>query len=63
MWRAQKNGKYFYIECNGTVISCMEKFDTLDNTLYELRNYFQTKELANKALPKWKEFFKNLNIK
>lgn len=59
-----KNGEtYWHITELGTAISGTEKYDPLDDILYKLKNYFKTEELAKKALPKYKEFFENLNIK
>ena len=61
--RLKRGDRYWHITELGTAISSSDYYSPYDNTLYELRNYFETKELANKALPLWKEFFKNLNIK
>ena len=59
-----KNGEtYWHITGLGTIIYSIEYFDPMDNILYKLKNYFKTEELAKKALPKYKEFFENLNIK
>ena len=59
-----KNGEtYWHITGLGTIISSIEYFDPMDNILYNLKNYFKTEELAKKALPEYKDFFKNLNIK
>ena len=62
-WRAERAERYWHITELGTVISSSDYYSPYDNILYKLRNYFETEELANKALLKWKEFFKNLNIK
>jgi hypothetical protein len=62
-WRAEHGEMYWHITGLGTIISSIEYFDPMDNILYNLRNYFQTEELAKQALPKYKDFFKNLNIK
>ena len=61
-WRAEKGEKYWCITDIGTVVSSIDFYIPFDNILYNLRNYFQTEELANKALPKWKEFFKSLSL-
>lgn len=61
--RVKRGDRYWHITELGTVIYSSDYYSLYDNKLYELRNYFETKELANKALPLWKEFFKNLNIK
>ena len=62
-WRAEHGEMYWHITGLGTIISSIEYFDPMDNILYNLRNYFQTEELAKQALPELKEFYKNLNIK
>jgi len=62
-WRAERGDKYWRITDIGTVISSVDFYSPFDNILYNLRNYFQTEELAKVALPKLKEFFINLNVK
>ena len=62
-WRAEHGEMYWHITGLGTIIYSIEYFNHMDNILYNLRNYFKTEELAKKALPKYKEFFENLNIK
>lgn len=61
-WRAEKGGEYWYISAIGDVCSIKDNYFPCDDTIFELRNYFQTEELANKAQPLWKEFFKNLSL-
>lgn len=62
-WRAERGEKYWRITDIGTMVSSIDFYSPFDNILYNLRNYFQTEELAKQALPKLKEFYKNLNIK
>lgn len=62
-WRAEKGGEYWYISAIGEVCSFIDNYLSCDNTIFKLRNYFETEDIANKALPKLKEFYKNLNIK
>ena len=62
-WRAERGDRYWHITELGTVLSGPDYHSPYDNILYKLRNYFQTEELAKQALPKYKDFFKNLNIK
>ena len=62
-WRAERGDKYWRITDIGTVISSKDFYSPFDNILYDLRNYFQTEELAKVALPKLEEFFINLNVK
>lgn len=62
-WRAERGEKYWRITDIGTVVSSIDFYSPFDNILYNLRNYFQTEELAKVALPKLEEFFINLNVK
>lgn len=62
-WRAKNGERYWHITELGTVLSSPDYHSPYDNILCELRNYFQTEELAKQALPKYKDFLKNLNIK
>ena len=61
-WRAEKGGKYWYISAFGDVCCIKDNYFPCDDTIFNSRNYFQTEELANKALPLWKDFFKNLSL-
>lgn len=61
-WRAEKGGEYWYISAIGEVCSIKDNYFPCDDTIFNLRNYFQTEELANKAQPLWKDFFKNLSL-
>ena len=62
IWRAEKGGKYWYISAFGDVCCIKDNYFPCDDTIFNSRNYFQTEELANKALPLWKDFFKNLSL-
>ncbi len=61
-WRAEKGEKFWFISGFGKVSCWNDNRDKYSNYDYNTRNYFQTEELANKALPKWKEFFKSLSL-
>lgn len=61
-WRAEYGGRYWYIGDNGEIHGTKDRHSHFDEMLYNICNYFQTEELANKALPKYKDFFKNLKI-
>lgn len=52
-WRAKNNEGYYVVSGRG-VDSYGEDFESFDNTNYEIGNYFQTKEQAEKALEKLK---------
>ena len=61
-WRAEKGGKFWFITSNGIVDYAIDNYQKIGYMCFNSRNYFQTEELANKALPKWKEFFKSLSL-
>lgn len=62
VWRAEKGGKFWFITSNGVVDYAVDNYKPTDNLYFNLRNYFETPEIANKALPLWKEFFKSLSL-
>jgi hypothetical protein len=57
-WRAKKNCMYYYIDFSGPnpfcVTSSMEMFDYIDNYRFNVHNYFQTEEEAEKKLSEFK---------
>ena len=57
-WRAEKNGKYYFVEINqnAKIILTAESSRFLDDERYKFGNYFQTRELAEKYLVNLKEF-------
>lgn len=61
-WRAEKGEKFWFITSNGIVDYANDDYQKIGYMWFNSRNYFQTEELANKALPKWKEFFKSLSL-
>lgn len=58
-WRAKELEEYYYIGSNGIVWSVGEEFSDEDNDHYNLGNYFQTKEEAQKVVDskEWQEFW------
>ena len=61
-WRAEKGSKFWFITSNGEVDYAIDNYTPIGYMFFNSRNYFQTEELANKAQPLWKEFFKNLSL-
>lgn len=61
-WRAEKGGKFWFITSNGVVDYDIDNYNLIGYLCFNSRNYFQTEELAKKAQPLWKEFFKNLSL-
>ena len=58
-WRAKELEEYYYIGSNGIVWSVGEEFSDEDNGHYNLGNYFQTKEGAQKVVDskEWQNFW------
>ena len=58
-WRAEPGKGYFYIYSNGFVDERMECYDDIDNQRYNLGNYFQTEEEAQKIIDskEWQDFW------
>lgn len=58
-WRAKELEEYYYIGSNGIVWSVGEEFSDEDNDHYNLGNYFQTKEEAQKVVDskEWQDFW------
>ena len=58
-WRAEKYKEYFYIGETGLVRVDKDNFSYGDNMLYNLGNYFKTKEEAQKVIDskEWQEFW------
>ena len=48
-WRAERGEYYYYINSMGLIQFNTETHDSADNRLYEIGNYYQTYELAEKA--------------
>ncbi|MDK4524978.1 hypothetical protein [Fusobacterium necrophorum] len=59
-WRAKYGERYYYIDCCAYVQFATEHNTTTDNRLYELGNYFQTREQAEKALKKVKKAYQEV---
>ena len=57
-WRAEKNGKYYFVEINqnAKIILTSESSRYCDDERYKIGNYFKTKELAEKYLVDLKKF-------
>lgn len=48
-WRAKHGERYYYTDCCAYVQFATEHNTTTNNRLYEIGNYFQTREQAEKA--------------
>lgn len=61
-WRAKPQKKYYFVYSNGFVDERMECYDDIDNQRYNLGNYFQTQEEAQKIIDskEWQEFWEKV---
>ena len=61
-WRAEDFKKYYYINSVGDICASTEEKQNLDNERYELGNYFQTEEEAQKVIDskEWQEFWEKV---
>ena len=53
-WRAEKGELYYYVFSDGIIDEYCDEYCTVDDTMYNLGNYFKTKELAEEAAEKVK---------
>jgi hypothetical protein len=60
-WRAYYNEEYYFIEYV-EVKTFVEKYDELDDKLYEMGNYFRTREQAESVAKEVKGFLKNIRM-
>lgn len=61
-WRAERAKLYYYVGCDGTINQTFDSRDSLDNKLYEIGNYFKTREDVEAYVKKFYDLFKE-NIK
>lgn len=61
-WRAEDFKKYHYINSVSDICASTEEKQILDNERYELGNYFQTEEEAQKVVDskEWQEFWEKV---
>lgn len=57
-WRAELGGRFYFINYMGKVDFDTDLRGYADNSAYEIGNYFQTKEEAEKYTEKFHEIFK-----
>lgn len=57
-WRAEIGGRFYFINYIGKVDFDTDLRGYTDNSAYEIGNYFQTKEEAEKYIEKFHEIFK-----
>lgn len=61
-WRAEDFRKYYYINSVSDICASTEEKQNLDNERYELGNYFQTEEEAQKVIDskEWQDFWEKV---
>lgn len=62
-WRAEIGGRFYFINYIGKVDFDTDLRGYADNSAYEIGNYFQTKEEAEKYTEKFYEIFKEIKNK
>lgn len=62
-WRAEKGGEFYFVDFTGEVGFDVDGRETTDNAMYEIGNYFQTREEAETYAEKFREIFKRKEIK
>ena len=60
-WRANQNGRYYFIKSSGMITSEIDLHTAADFGRYKLGNYFKTELEAVTALKKIKETFNNIH--
>lgn len=56
-WRAKKGGEYYFIDRDCKIEEVIDDYDFLDNTLYNLGNYFKNESDVKAYAQKWRELF------
>ena len=59
-WRAENNKNYYYINEIGEIYTAKERFHPLDDSRYEIGNYFKTQKKAEEVLEKLEEFWETI---
>lgn len=57
-WRAEKGGEFYFVDFTGEVGFDVDGRETTDNAMYEIGNYFQTREEAETYAEKFREILK-----
>ena len=60
-WRANPNGKYFYLPGDGDVAETEDDMSNWDDGAYHIGNYFPTKELAEQFQKQYLELLNNFH--
>ena len=61
-WRARPHERFFCIYANGEISTTQDDYGSYKDSFYELGNYFQTEEEAQKVIDskEWKEFWEKV---
>ena len=60
-WRANPNGKYFYLPGDGDIAETKDLMSNWDDGAYHIGNYFPTRELAEAFQKQYTELLKNFH--
>ena len=58
-WRAQRDEVYYFVDADCSVADIKEKYSGADKIMYEVGNYFRTREAAEKVASQIRDIFKN----
>ena len=58
-WRAQLDKEYYFVDNDCSVADTKDIYIELDNLMYEIGNYFRTREAAEKVAGQIRDIFKN----
>ena len=58
-WRAQRDEKYYFVDIDCSVTNTKEIYSGADKIMYEVGNYFRTREAAKKVALQIRDIFKN----
>lgn len=61
-WRARPHERFFCIYANGEISTTQDDYGSYKDSFYELGNYFQTEEEAQKVIDskEWKDFWEKV---
>ena len=58
-WRAQRDEEFYFVDADCSVADIKEKYSGADEIMYEVGNYFRTREAAKKVALQIRDIFKN----
>ena len=61
-WRSNGLDRYYFITTTGEIEQCNECYDMVDNYRYKTRNYFKTREEAQKHLDNLNTYYELMDL-